>query len=164
MADAMIAPNRRSPLARLGALVVLVAFAALAWYLVSPLFVRTTLVEPAAPAPPSAPLKRGSFNEIDALHRGQGEALVYRLPDGRLRVQLEAFSVTNGPDLHVYLSRHADPSGDAQVKDGLLLGALKASDGVFGYETEAPADPAEFDAVAIHCVRFRTLFSYARLG
>jgi hypothetical protein len=160
----MIALKGLPPFARLGVLVVLAAFAAVAWYLVSPLFIRTTLVEPASPVSPSAPLKRGSFNEIDAIHRGQGEALVYRLPDGRLRVQLEAFSVTNGPDLHVYLSRHADPSGDAQVKDGLLLGALKASDGEFGYETEAPADPAEFNAVAIHCVRFRTLFSYAKLG
>jgi hypothetical protein len=159
----MTASTRRSPAARLGALVAVAAIAAVAWYLVSPLFIRTSLVEPPPPAA-AAPIKRGHFNEIDAIHKGQGRALVYRLPDGRLRVQLEAFSVTNGPDLHVFLSRHADPSGDAQAKDGLLLGALKASEGAFGYETETPADPAEFGAVVIHCVRFRTLFSYATLG
>ncbi len=44
------------------------------------------------------------------------------------------------------------------------LGTLKASDGVFGYETEAPADPAELKAVAIDCPRFRTLFSYTKLS
>jgi hypothetical protein len=163
----MIAVIHRSPAARLGALVALVAFAAVAWYLVSPLFLRTSLVEPRpeteGPAA-AAPLKRGHFNELDAIHRGRGQAQLYRLPDGRLRVQLEAFSVTNGPDLHVFLSRHAAPAGDAQAKDGLLLGALKASEGAFGYETDAPADPAEFGSVVVHCVRFRTVFSFATLS
>jgi hypothetical protein len=157
----MIALVRRSPSARVGAGLVLAAGLALAWYLVSPLFIRATLVEP--PLPASAPLKSGQFNEIDLIHKGSGTASVVRLPDGRLRVQLADFSVTNGPDLHVFLSRHAAPSGDAEAKDGVLLGALKAPEGAFSYETDAPVDPNEVGSVVIHCVRFRTLFSYAAL-
>jgi hypothetical protein len=159
----MIATTLRSPLARVGAGLVIAVGVAVLWYLVSPLFVRTTLVEQPVPAA-GAPLKSGRFNEIDVVHKGTGTASLFRLPDGRLRVQLADFSVTNGPDLHVYLSRHANPSGDAQAKEGVLLGALKAPEGAFSYETEAPVDPGEVGAVVIHCVRFRTLFSYATLG
>ena len=53
---------------------------------------------------------------------------------------------------------------DAEVKDGVLLGRLKASDGAFTYRTEAPLDPAEFRSVVIHCVAFRTIFSVATLS
>jgi hypothetical protein len=155
----MIALSRRSPILWIA----VAAGLAVAWYLISPYFIRSTLVEPPVPVA-GAPLKSGQFNEIDVVHKGTGTASLFRLPDGRLRVQLSDFSVTNGPDLHVFLSRHADPSGDAQAKDGLLLGALKAPEGAFAYETEAPVDPGDVKAVVIHCVRFRTLFSYATLA
>jgi hypothetical protein len=155
----MIARARRSPVVWLVAAAGLVA----AWYLISPLFIRSTLVEQPAPAA-GAHVKSGQFNEIDVIHKGQGTASVLRLPDGRLRVQLADFSVTNGPDLHVFLSRHADPAGDEQAKDGILLGMLKAPEGAFSYETEAAVDPTDVRSVVIHCVRFRTLFSYARLA
>lgn len=158
----MIAIARRRPLlASAGALGLLV-FAAVAWFLISPLFIRTSLVEAPGGAA-GAPVARGTFNEIDAIHKGRGQAIVSRAPDGRLVVRLEDFSVTNGPDLHVFLSRHAAPNGDAQVKDGVLLGKLKAAEGAFAYETEAPLDPAEFKSVVIHCVAFRTIFSVAAL-
>jgi hypothetical protein len=158
----MIALARRRPLlASAGALGALL-FAAVAWFLVSPLFVRTSLVE-APTGAVAGPIARGAFNEIDAIHKGRGTAVLTRTPDGRLVVRLEEFSVTNGPDLHVFLSRHAAPSGDAEVKDGVLLGKLKASEGAFGYETDTPLDPAQFKSVVIHCVAFRTIFSVAAL-
>jgi len=159
MVCVMTALIRRSPIVWM----VVAAGLAVAWYLISPYFIRSTLVEQ-APAAAGAPVKNGQFNEIDPIHKGRGTASVFQLPDGRLRVQLADFSVTNGPDLHVYLSRHADPSGDAQAKDGVPLGALKAPEGAFSYETETPVDPADVRAVTIHCVRFRTLFSYAKLA
>jgi hypothetical protein len=158
----VLAIARRRPwLASAGGLG-LVLFVAAAWFLVSPLFIRSTLVEAPAGAA-AAPVARGTFNEIDAVHKGRGQAVLSRAPDGRLVVRLEEFSVTNGPDLHVFLSRHAAPTGDAQVKDGVLLGKLKAPEGAFGYETETPLDPAEFKSVVIHCVAFRTIFSVAAL-
>ena len=150
---------RRSPLLWVGVAVVL----AVGWYLISPLFIRTSLVEaPASVA--GAALKRGTFNEIDAIHKGRGTATLTGIAGGRLRVELADFSVTNGPDLHVFLSRHAAPDGDAQAKDGVLLGTLKASEGAFAYETDAAVDPVDVKSVVIHCVRFRTIFSYATLA
>jgi hypothetical protein len=158
----MLAIARRRPaVLSAGALGVLV-LAVIAWFLISPLFIRTSLIEvPAASS--GVPVARGSFNEIDVVHKGRGDAVLSRAADGRLVVSLERFSVTNGPDLHVFLSRHASPTGDAEVKDGVLLGKLKASDGAFAYETDVPLDPAEFKSVVIHCVAFRTTFSVATL-
>jgi hypothetical protein len=146
-----------------GAAIVAVGLLAVAWFLVSPLFIRSTLVETAKPQ--ATAVGRGSFNEIDVVHKGRGTATVSRLPDGRLHVQLDDFSVTNGPDLWVYVSRHSVPSGHAQVVDeGLALGKLKAPEGAFGYETEATVDPAQVKSVVIYCYTFRTIFSVATLG
>ena len=147
---------------KVGGLLVGVALLAAAWFLVSPLFIRSTLVETAKPA--AAVAAKGSFNEIDVVHKGRGTATVSRLPDGRLHVQLDDFSVTNGPDLYVYLSRHAQPSGHDQVIDGVQLGKLKAPEGAFGYETESAVDPAEIKSVVIYCYAFRTVFSVAALS
>ena len=158
----MLAMARRRPLFTSVGAIGAVVLAAVAWFLISPLFIRTVLVE-APSARIAAPIARGAFNEIDAIHKGRGDAILSRAADGRLVVQLSDFSVTNGPDLYVFLSRHPSPASDADVKDGALLGKLKASDGVFSYETDAPMDAAQFKSVVIHCVRFRTLFSYATL-
>jgi hypothetical protein len=148
---------------KVGGLLVGVAVLAVAWFLVSPLFIRSSLVE--APRAAVAPLGKGSFNEIDVVHKGRGTATVSRLPDGRLQVQLDDFSVTNGPDLWVYVSQHAAPSGHAQVvDDGLALGKLKAPEGAFGYETESAVDPAQVKSIVIYCYTFRTIFSVATLG
>lgn len=158
----MLAMARRRPRLALAGAVGVLVLVAVVGFLVAPLFIRTTLVE--APAARTiAPIARGAFNEIDAVHKGRGEAVLARGADGRLVVQLESFSVTNGPDLYVYLSRHASPASDAEVKDGIQLGKLKASDGTFSYETDAPLDPAQFKSVVIHCVAFRTIFSIATL-
>jgi hypothetical protein len=157
----MLAIARRRPAVLSAGALGVIVLAAVAWFLVSPLFIRTSLIE--APSPAGVPVARGAFNEIDLVHKGRGDAVLSRAADGRLVVALERFSVTNGPDLHVFLSRHATPASDAEVKDGVLLGKLKASDGAFAYETDAPLDPTEFKSVVIHCVAFRTIFSVATL-
>ena len=146
----------------IGGLALVAGLLAVAWFLVSPLFIRSSLVE--APRAPVSPVGKGSFNEIDAIHKGRGTATVSRLPDGRLHVQLDDFSVTNGPDLWVYVSKRAAPSGHAEVVDGIALGKLKAPEGAFGYESEAAVDPAEVKSVVIYCYTFRTIFSVATLG
>jgi hypothetical protein len=158
----MVASTRRRRVVVSAVAVAVLALAAIAWFLVSPLFIRTSLVEAPA-AGVGTPVARGAFNEIDVVHKGRGDAVLARAPDGRLVVQLQDFSVTNGPDLHVFLSRHASPTSDAEVKDGVLLGKLKASDGAFSYETQEALDPAQFKSVVIHCVAFRTIFSVATL-
>ena len=85
----------------------------------------TATAEPTAtPAPePTATaeatvllLKSGSFRDADSFHKGSGTATIFRGPDGTLVLRLEDFDVTNGPDLHVYLSPHPDPQNPSQVK------------------------------------------------
>src|SRR5688500_11390039 len=76
----------------------------LAWYLGSPLILNRTVDESApsaggAGAEARAPLSSGSFGELDAIHKGEGQAVLFTLPDGQPALRFENFKVTNGPDL-----------------------------------------------------------------
>ncbi len=189
------AAARRHP-GRTSALVaVAVAIGApLTWYLASPIFIRTALVEPApviavatavpttipttgAPAsdapsvaPSEAPtatpeptpfqpvtLVSGEFHGSDEFHFGHGTAAIIETSPGRFHLRLEDFSVRNGPDLFVYLS----PDADGYAKGALELGKLKATDGAFGYDLPAGADPADFASAVIWCKQFSHLFATA---
>jgi len=103
--------------------------------LLSPLVVRTSLVEPmpasaaGVPAgtgsgsgavaqaggdtvsPAARVIQRGQFSGADAFHFGRGRALISEAALGRYTLRIEDFSVRNGPDLFVFLS--TDPSGYA---------------------------------------------------
>lgn len=192
-ADSRIRPRRRGLLVVLGVLAAVV-FGAAAWYLGSPLFIRTTLVEesplaraaatgvreartgavaPAGEAPPpvgespsSQPrvLARGRFSDRDQVHRGSGEAILARLPDGTLLLRFEEFSVTNGPDLHVLLSRTERPDTHDQVYDGVYVDKLRASQGAFHYELPSGTDLSGIRSVVVYCVPFRVVFSSAALS
>lgn len=51
------------------------------------------------PAGEPVVLATGTFNEFDPVHRGEGTATVYQLPDESRVLRLENFRVTNGPEL-----------------------------------------------------------------
>src|SRR5918911_1699823 len=111
----------------------------LAWYLGSPLFINVTVNErfpdvaplsaptslpvggtaPTAGTLATAPLALGSgqFTEVDSIHKGEGSATLYRLPDDRRLLRFEQFKVQNGPDLYVYLSGHPMPRSSAELHD-----------------------------------------------
>ncbi|HEU5317686.1 MAG TPA: DM13 domain-containing protein [Chloroflexota bacterium] len=147
----------------LGAVLTLTACAlAVAWYLASPLFIRTRLAEQLAAT--AAPLARGSFSDRDAVHRGSGTATLLRDTTGMAFLQLSDFRVTNGPDLYVYLTPIAAPNTHDDVTRGALqVGRLKASEGGFTYELPPGADPTAYRAAVIYCLQFRTIFSIAPL-
>jgi hypothetical protein len=150
-------------------------------YLLSPLWERSFLEEasPLAPVEAAAPpanaspaplpsaagvqpsvLRRGQFKGADEFHFGRGDALLIRAQDGGLVLRFEAFSVRNGPDLHVYLSR--DTAG-SRVDEGLNLGRLKATDGAFNYEVPASIDVSTVRSVVVWCRQFGVLFALAPL-
>src|SRR3989344_4973396 len=52
-------------------------------------------------------LFQGTFQDIDFIHKGSGKALILEDSAGSKILRLEDFNVTNGPDLHVYLSPNA---------------------------------------------------------
>jgi hypothetical protein len=179
-----LAAARRHPMRSGVALVLAVAIAApLGWYLASPIWIRTSLVEAAptpAPSPGQAPTKppsataaptasasappfapttiaTGKFHGTDEFHFGGGTATIIEVAPGRYHLRLEDFSVRNGPDLYVYLSTAADDYAD----DALELGTLKATDGSFGYDLPPGTDPSRFRSAIIWCKQFSHLFAVA---
>ena len=110
-------------------------------------------------------LKVGEFMDQDSIHRGSGTAIIYRGPDGSLLLRLENFSVTNGPDLHVYLSPHHNPDRGGQVRaTGYVdLGELKGNRGNQNYPIPAGVDVGIQQSVVIYCVPFSVVFSVAML-
>jgi hypothetical protein len=141
----------------------------IAWYLGSPLFIRTSLAEP-APGSSIAPVatgdvaapdgtRTGSFVGADEFHFGSGTARVVETAPGVWTVRFENFSVRNGPDLYVYLS--PDPAGYA---DGAVeLGTLKATDGSFNTDVPAGTNVSDMRSVVIWCRQFAVQFAVATL-
>ena len=168
-----------------------------AWVLISPLFIRPTVVETnpllSATQPPTmgeakaAPadakpspnavaaaaaknasgvqiLGRGTFDEKDAAHKGSGEAILATAADGKRIVRFENFSVTNGPDLFVFLSGHPSPRNTQELhQNDVNLGKLKAPQGAFSYEIDPSVDLSKVKSVVVYCRAFRVVFSSAEL-
>ena len=173
----------RSPLVRVGIAGALIAAAAAGWWLGSPLFIRTTLNEdlpsvtaqPAAtgPAAPGATataaatqatgpvvLAQGELQFVDDLHNGKGPVRILRIGDMRI-LRFENVSITNAPDVHVYLSR--DTGGRWAEPTSLYLGPLKATNGSFNYDIPAGADLAPYKSVVVWCRAFSVLVTWADL-
>ncbi|MDP8925282.1 MAG: DM13 domain-containing protein [Chloroflexota bacterium] len=108
---------------------------------------------------------RGSFGVVDAVHKGEGEATLYHLPDGRTILRLERFRVTNGLDLYVYLSRHPAPRSSAELHQDpdYEVAVLKGNVGDQNYELPADWEIEGVQSVVIFCKRFTTVFSTAEL-
>jgi hypothetical protein len=183
------AAARRHPRRTLGAaLVLLVVGLPVGWYLGSPLFIRTSLVEPAPGNVPASPIasvapvattspvttaapnapaashgaatRTGSFTGADEFHFGSGTASLIETSPGAWVVRFEQFSVRNGPDLFVYLS--PDPAGYADA--AVELGTLKATDGSFNTDVPPGTDVAAMRSVVIWCKQFAVQFAVAPLA
>lgn len=126
-----------------------------------------TAVDPTAGAMPAmadqaAVLNRGEFVVIDAVHAASGSAAIYRMPDDTVLVRLENFQVTNGPDLHVVLTRNQNPRTAEEVGgDYLDLGLLQGNSGSQNYNVPPGIDVTQYGAVVIYCVRYGVVFSVA---
>lgn len=174
---------RQSPLLLGAVIVIVIASLGIAWWLGSPLFINNTVNEA---FPISAPqtaeqsttdsqtsgssttlsLSTGSFRDADSFHKGSGKADIYQGADGSYVLRFEDFDVTNGPDLHVYLAKHPDPTTSGEVNDGgyLDLGAIKGNQGSQNYNVPAGTDISQYKSVVIYCQPFHVVFSVAPLG
>ena len=103
---------------------------------------------------------RGVFRGADDFHFGRGDAQIIRTETGTHVLRFENFSVRNGPDLYVYLSR--DETGK-RIDESLNLGRLRATDGAFNYELPSNIDLASIRSVVVWCRQFTTLFAHAPL-
>jgi hypothetical protein len=109
-------------------------------------------------------LREGVFRDADSFHQGSGRATIYELEDGSLVLRLEAFDVTNGPDLHVYLVPEPRPEGRDDIEGYLDLGELKGNVGNQNYEIPGDAEIGQFGSVVIYCQPFHVVFSTATLN
>ena len=177
----------RSPAWRAGAVVAVVVLLGAAWYLGSPLFIRTTLNEqlpsattrpaataaataavtaggaqPATAAPAVGPvvLAEGQLQFVDNAHNGKGPVRLLRIGEQRL-LRFEEVAITNAPDVHVYLSR--ETGGKWSESTSLYLGALKATNGSFNYDIPANADLSLYKSVVVWCRAFSVLVTWADL-
>jgi hypothetical protein len=115
-----------------------------------------------APAPTPVALLRGAVTGADERHSGTGSATLYELPDGARILRFEAFEVTNGPDLRVYLAP-LGADGTPQVDAGVELGPLKGNVGDQNYDVPADLDLSQPLAVVIWCEPFSVTFATASL-
>jgi len=159
----------------IGALVIVGA--PIAWYLGSPLFINRIVDEPfpitlAAPTGGATPadatggtvVARGMFAGADNFHKGAGTATVYRAGQ-TLILRLEPFTVTNGPDLYVLLTKRASPKTSRDVTDGYLeVAKLKGNSGSQNYTLPPGTSLGEYHAVIIYCKPFSVVFATAPLS
>ncbi|MGH2385308.1 MAG: DM13 domain-containing protein [Candidatus Limnocylindria bacterium] len=150
-------PLLRHPVGTMAVAVpMLLVIGSAAWFLGSPLVIRTELVEAGAM---TSGLLSGEFQGADDFHFGEGRAVIVEQPDGMLVLSFEEFSVLNGPDLHVYVS----PSPDGYATGAIDLGKLKATDGSFSYELPTGTELSSLASVVIWCEPFAVQFAHAEL-
>jgi hypothetical protein len=166
---------------RAAAALAAIVLVAIAWYLGSPLFIRTTANEalptiaaatqatPGASRSPLAVLSpealtrvvaRGQLQRVDDLHNGRGPVTLVRV-GVTVFLRFEDVAITNAPDVHVYLSR--DTGGRWAESSSLYLGPLKATNGSFNYELPAGADWTGYRSVVVWCRAFSVLVTWADL-
>lgn len=108
----------------------------------------------------------GRFVDADLIHKGSGNAFLYRLPDGSHVIRFEDFAVTNGPALVVLMARSPDikTADDVQKGGYIKLGELKGNKGNQNYEIPADVNVGIYRSVVIWCELFDVLFSPATLN
>ena len=135
------------------------------WYLASPLWIDRVVNETLPPELQVAALAKGQFRDADSVHRASGTATIYQSATGARVLRLSGFSVTNGPDLKVWLVAAADITSSADVTAGRWhsLGPLHGNIGDQTYPLPEGLDLGQFRSVVIWCEQFSVLFAHASL-
>lgn len=94
----------------------------------------------------------GTFNPTAGIS-GSGVVKIYQLNDV-YTLQLENYTISDGPDLKVYLSKEAVPA------DFVNLGNVNPNQ---NYPIPSTVNVSEFPYVLIHCQQYNHLFAVAAL-
>ena len=122
--------------------------------------------EPPAVPPEAQPVLRGQFQTLDAVHTGQGDVVLYRLPDDSVLLRLENFGVTNAPGLNVYLSGNEAPRTIEELGGAVpefLVGALLGSVGRHQFSVPRELRLERYRSVVIVSEGLQSIYSYATL-
>jgi len=110
-------------------------------------------IAPGSQEPPKFS-KLGAFQGLKG-HQATGKAEVITVGDTSF-LRFEDFEVTNGPDLHVYMTKNGD------VDNGIDLGKLKGNKGSQNYELSG-INTDVYNTVVIYCQPFHVYFASATL-
>ncbi|HSD04898.1 MAG TPA: DM13 domain-containing protein [Nitrosopumilaceae archaeon] len=99
--------------------------------------------------------KLGTFEGLKG-HQAKGKAEVISVGDISF-LRFEEFEVTNGPDLHVYMTKNGD------VSTGIDLGQLKGNKGDQNYALDN-INTDVYNTVVIYCQPFHVYFASAKLS
>jgi electron transfer DM13 len=122
--------------------------------------------QPTPVLPDAQVILSGQFITLDAVHTATGNVTVYRSANGNLLLRFDDFSITNGPDLHVYLSGNAAPKVKADLSGGVPeidLGPLKGSVGNQQFPAPKELKIASYKSVVIYSESLAAIYSTARL-
>lgn len=87
-----------------------------------------------------------------------GTAILEQQEDQAVKLSFSSgFSITNGPDLDVYLSNIAGIN-----QESVLIAPLKSNTGAQSYDLPASIALHSYNYVIIHCTSFNHLFGYAQ--
>jgi hypothetical protein len=133
------------------------------WSLVVEQQVDSPLREPPLPDMRSA-LARGRFYAIE--RRGEGTALLYRLPSGRLALRFESFDTSANSDLFVWISRDPRPRNTKQALDSTHreIALLKSTLGDQNYVLPPGTTTADVRSVVIWCEPIQIAYTAASLS
>lgn len=108
-----------------------------------------------------------SVDSITVLYKGMfsngpygtvtGAVSIYRKSDNSFQLGLNSIAVSNGPDLHVYLSQERLPV------NFIDLGKLRSTAGNQLYDIKGSPDLNLYRYVLIHCQQYNHLFGSAEL-
>ncbi len=113
-------------------------------------------IEESLPASAVQILKKGDFVGSDESHTSSGKVFVYDLGDTWL-LRFDTFSVTNGPFLHVLLTKKDAPA------DAYDVSRLKGNSGNQNYTISKKVAVAEYDSVRIYSKLLRSEFAKVML-
>ncbi len=128
--------------------------------------VDTALREPPLPAmrsPGASVVARSRFYSIE--RKSSGEALLYRLPTGRLGLRFEGFKTSSNSDLFVWLSEAPRPRTTKQVVRARhkQIALLKSTLGSQNYLLPADIDASSIRSVVIWCEPVQIAYGAAAL-
>ncbi|QQV02007.1 MULTISPECIES: DM13 domain-containing protein [Chryseobacterium] len=109
-------------------------------------------------APENSILKfSGNFMQGPYGNNVNGKAEIYEKNGTYTLVLNENFTISNGPDLYIYVSKEQQPS------QFISLGKLKSVNGGQTYTFMSSVNFEEYKYAVVHCQQYNHLFSYASL-
>jgi hypothetical protein len=106
----------------------------------------------------------GTFIETDLVHSATGTVTIYQLADNSRLLRLENFKVTNGPNLHLYMTRNPKPEASEDIGvDYIDLGPLQANVGNQNYPVPTEVDLSSYRGLVIYSQPYNMIFTTAEL-